>query len=605
MYCIKKITDDLDWVGANDRRLAMFEGVYSVPEGVSYNSYLLHDEKTVLFDTVDRAVGKIFFENIAKSLDGKKLDYVVIHHMEPDHSATLAELLLRYPNVTIVCSQKIKVLINQFFGTDLTDKYLIVNEGSILKTGIHELTFVNAPMVHWPEVLMSYDSYSKILFSADAFGCFGALNGAIFADEVDFYGDYIDEARRYYTNIVGKYGQQVQAVLKKASTLDIRMICPLHGFVHRKNLNLFIDKYDKWSSYTPEVKGVMIAYASVYGDTENIAEILASKIVERGVTVKMFDVSVAHSSEIVSEAFKYSHLVFASTTYNMGVFITMDECLRDIAAHNLQNRTIAFIENGSWAPVSGKLMKEIIAPVPNNTIIENVITVKSAPKESQINDIELLADTISSTIITEFVPKNQLFNATYGLYVLTAKDGDKDNGCIINTLMQITDNPLRIMVSVNKNNYTHDIIMRTGEFNVSVLNKETPFSVFERFGFVSGKTVNKFEGCQCAEVRSTNSIRYLPDYTNGYISGKVVTTLDCGTHTIFLADVTEKVNLNGTESLTYSYYQDNIKPKTAKKNDGKKRWVCKVCGYVYDGEELPKDFECPLCHHGTDDFELI
>ncbi len=398
MYCTRNVKEDLVWVGADDRRLAMFEGVYSVPDGVSYNSYLLLDEKTVLFDTVDSAVEKVFFQNVEHALCGRKLDYLVVHHMEPDHSATIGGILMRYPDVTVVCNKKVETMIHQFFGADLAMNVLSVGEGDMLETGAHSLTFLMAPMVHWPEVMMTYDTKEKILFSADAFGTFGALNGALFADEVDFFGDYLNEARRYYTNIVGKYGPQVQAVLKKASAVEIDMICPLHGFVWREDLGAYIEKYQKWSLYEPEVTGVMIAYASVYGNTENAANILACRLRDRGVKTKIFDVSVTHSSEIVAAAFEYSHLVFASTTYNAGIFISMDEVLRDLVSHNIQNRTVALIENGSWAPMSGKQMRELLGGLKNMTILEGGLTVKSSLAKEQLEDIDRLADAIAGTM---------------------------------------------------------------------------------------------------------------------------------------------------------------------------------------------------------------
>ena len=323
MYCTKNIASDLVWVGANDRRLAMFEGVYSVPAGVSYNSYLLTDEKTVLFDTVDKAVGRIFFENLEHGLGGRTLDYLIVHHMEPDHSATLSELLLRHPETTVVCNDKTAVMIAQFFGSGAAGRMQLVKEGDTLSTGAHELTFYMAPMIHWPEVMMTYDKTAHTLFTADAFGVFGALNGAIFADEVDFERDYLKEARRYYTNIVGKYGMQVQNLFRKIADLDIRMLCPLHGFVWRRDIEYFFKKYNLWSTYTPEEKGVMIAYASVYGNTENTAEIISSRLREKGIRTVMYDVSVTPASEIVSAAFKWSHLIFASTTYNAGIFVSM------------------------------------------------------------------------------------------------------------------------------------------------------------------------------------------------------------------------------------------------------------------------------------------
>ena len=398
MYCVKKVTEDLTWVGANDRRLSMFEGVYSVPNGVSYNSYLLLDEKTVLFDTVDKSVSEQFMENVEHVLSGRRLDYVVIQHMEPDHSATLAELLRRHPETTVVCNKMIADMIKQFFNLDITPRALIVKEGDTLSTGRHNLTFIAAPMVHWPEVMVTYDTVDKILFSADAFGTFGALNGAIFADEVDFDRDYLKEARRYYTNIVGKYGVQVQNLFKKIAGLDIQMLCPLHGFVWRRDLGYILEKYNLWSTYTPEDKGVMIAYASIYGNTENAAEILASKLRERGVRTAMYDVSVTPASDIIAECFRWSHLVFASATYNGGIFVTMDELLRDIAAHNLQKRTVAFMENGTWAPVSARQMAAILAPLKNMTVLEQSVTIRSSLTEGQLAEIEALADVLAEGI---------------------------------------------------------------------------------------------------------------------------------------------------------------------------------------------------------------
>lgn len=398
MYCTKNIASDLVWVGANDRRLAMFEGVYSVPAGVSYNSYLLTDEKTVLFDTVDKAVGRIFFENLEHGLGGRTLDYLIVHHMEPDHSATLSELLLRHPETTVVCNDKTAVMIAQFFGSGAAGRMQLVKEGDTLSTGAHELTFYMAPMIHWPEVMMTYDKTAHTLFTADAFGVFGALNGAIFADEVDFDRDYLKEARRYYTNIVGKYGMQVQNLFRKIADLDIRMLCPLHGFVWRRDIGYFFKKYNLWSTYTPEEKGVMIAYASIYGNTENAAEILSSKLRERGVRTVMYDVSVTPASEIIAECFRWSHLVFASSTYNGGVFVTMDELLRDIAAHNLQKRTVAFMENGTWAPVSARQMTAIFAPLKNMTVLEQSISIRSSLTEGQLAEIEALADVLAKDI---------------------------------------------------------------------------------------------------------------------------------------------------------------------------------------------------------------
>lgn len=394
MYCYRKVTDDLYWIGGNDRRLALFEGVYQIPRGVSYNSYLLMDEKTVLLDTVDKAVKGVFFENIEKVLDGRKLDYLVVHHMEPDHSEAIWEVVMRYPEVKIVCNAKIAQMMKQFFSFDVDARVVLVKEGDTFPTGKHNLVFVSAPMVHWPEVMVSYDTTDKILFSADAFGTFGALNGALFADEVDFPRDYLDEARRYYTNIVGKYGVQVQALLKKAATLDIQMICPLHGFVWRKDIGWYLDKYMHWSSYTPEEQGVVIAYASIYGNTANAADVLACKLRERGVRTEVFDVSVTPASEIIAAAFKYSHLVFAAPTYNSGVFVTMEALLMDLAEHNIQNRTVAFMENGTWAATSARQMGAMLEKCKNLTVLEQKVTIKSSLKEQQMAEIEALADAL-------------------------------------------------------------------------------------------------------------------------------------------------------------------------------------------------------------------
>ena len=616
MHCVRKITDDYTWVGANDRRLAMFEGVYSVPYGVSYNSYLLNDEKTVLFDTVDKAVRQRLIENIKFSLGNRSLDYIIVQHVEPDHSVVIQELTLLYPELKIVCSEKTLGFLEQFFDFDVRSRAHIVKENDTLTTGAHELRFIMAPMVHWPEVMITYDSKDKILFSADAFGCFGALNGALFADEVNFAKDYMDETRRYYANIVGKYGPQVSSVLNKTSSLAIEMICPLHGFVWRKDINDIRSNYMLWSSYTPEEYGVLIAYASVYGNTENAAEILACKLRDQGLKTVMYDVSVTAASEIVSAAFKWSHMVLASTTYNAGIFVAMEAFLNDLTTHNIQNRTVAIIENGSWAATSGALIREKLEKCKNITILDANVSLKSSLKASQLTDIDALAEQIISSMpnaaartaedaapgTANNIDPNTMFKLSYGLFVLTAKDGDKDNGCIINTTLQITSSPIRISIAVNKANYTHDMIMKTGAFNVSILSESVPFSVFEQFGFKSGKDTDKFEGCAYNE-RTENGIRYIPENTNGVISAKVSESFDYGTHTLFIADVTQSITLSGEKSVTYQYYFDNIKPKPQLPKNDIKGYTCKICGYIYEGEPLPEDFICPLCKHGAVDFE--
>lgn len=613
MYNYRKIQDDLYWVGANDRRLAMFEGVYSVPDGVSYNAYVLLDEKTALFDTVDKAVAKTFFENLAAVLGDRKLDYVFVHHMEPDHSALLSDLVLRYPEVKVVCNAATKKMIEQFFDFDVDSRWVEAKEGEVFSTGRHNFCFVKAPMVHWPEVMVSFDTTDGILFSADAFGTFGALNGALFADEVDFERDYLDEARRYYTNIVGKYGTQVTALLTKAAMLDIKMVCPLHGFVWRKDIGFFIDKYLHWASYTPEENGVLIAYASVYGNTENAAEILAVKLREKGIKTRIFDVSVTPASDIISAAFRYSHLVFASTTYNAGIFVCMEALLSDLVAHNIQNRTVALMENGSWAPTSGNLMRKMLSGCKNLTILDTTVSIRSSLKENQLAQLDAMADAIAATMPVPAaapaeapagtVDNSAFFKISYGLFVLTAREGEKDNGCIINTAAQLTDSPKRIQIAVNKQNYTHDMIVRTGVFNVSVLTEGAQMKAFENFGFQSGRDADKFAGIP--EARTANGVRFVEEAVNAVISGKVVDSYDWGTHTLFVAEVTEAKVLNNDPSVTYQYYFDHIKPKPAPAAEKKTGWVCKICGYVHEDENLPADFICPLCKHGAEDFEKL
>ena len=399
MYCIKKIIDDLFWVGGSDRRLALFENAYPIPRGIAYNSYVLLDEKTVLFDTVDRAISGQFIENVEAVLGGRNLDYIFVNHMEPDHCATLGEMVRRYPDVKVVCNAKTVPIINQFYEFGVDDRAVIVKEGETFSTGKHNFTFYMAPMVHWPEVMVTYDVTDKILFSADAFGTFGAMNGNIFADELNFEREWLDDSRRYYSNIVGKYGVNTQALLKKVADLDIQLLCPLHGPVWRSNICWYMDKYYTWSSYEPEEQAVMIAYGSIYGNTENAANILACRLAERGIrNIVMYDVSVTHPSYIISEAFRCSHLVFASATYNAGIFSNMEHLLMDMKAHNVQNRTVALIENGSWGVMAAKKMTEIISGMKNMTILDQTITVKSSLKEDQLSEIAALANTIADSI---------------------------------------------------------------------------------------------------------------------------------------------------------------------------------------------------------------
>ena len=601
MHCTRKIHDDLIWVGADDRRLACFEGVYGVPDGVSYNSYLLLDEKTVLFDTVDKAVYEVFFENVAHALGGRKLDYLLISHMEPDHAATIESLILRYPEVRILCNAKVKTMLAQFFLTDYSDRIDLVKEGDVFSTGKHELTFVMAPMVHWPEVMM---------------------NGRLFNDEADFFVENINEARRYYTNIVGKYGPQVQAVLKKAAALEIATVCPLHGFVWRSHFGDFLEKYMLWSSYTPEEKSVMLAYASVYGHTENAANILAAKLVERGVRVRMYDTSVTPASYIVSDAFRCSHLVFAATTYNAGVFVTMENLLHDLAAHNLQKRKVAIIENGSWAPMSGKVMRELIAPMKNIEFLGDNVTLKSALAEGQDAALDALADVIAEEInpkpvITEAAPvepapaavldvDNGVFHKfSYGVEVLTTRVDGKDYGCIINTAGQVASgDPKKITISCIKKNNTCDMVGKAGKFNISIVTEDAPYALFQRFGFQSGRDVDKFADVSWTE-RTANGIRYVPEYTNAVLSCEVIGMEDLDTQILYIANVVEAKVLSKAPSCTYAYYHAHIKPKKNPAPEQKECWVCRVCGYVYEGADMPDDFVCPLCKHGKEDFEHV
>ena len=400
MQCFRKVTEDLYWVGGNDRQIELFENIFPLAKGVSYNSYLLLDEQTVLFDTADYAIGKQFIENVMSVLNGRNLDYIVVNHMEPDHCSLIGELLLHYPDVKIIGNAKTFPMIEQFFSFDLTGKTLTVKEGDTFCSGKHTFRFIMSPMVHWPEAMMTYDEKDKVLFSADAFGTFNALNGNLFNDELDFNREWLDEARRYYTNIVGKYGPQVQNVLKKASSLDIQMICPLHGPVWRSNLNFIIEKYNLWSRYEPEEKGVMIAYASMYGNTENMAEILAVMLAEAGVkNIHMHNISKTHVSELISDSFKYSHIVLPSPTYNNGIYPLMDNYLEDMKALSLQNRTIAVLGNGSWAPQATKLISAKIKEMKNMRLLEASVTIKSSLKEAQLEELNSLSRQIAEEVL--------------------------------------------------------------------------------------------------------------------------------------------------------------------------------------------------------------
>ena len=619
MYYTRNVTEDLVWVGADDRRLACFEGVYGVPDGVSYNSYLLLDEKTVLFDTVDKAVFQVYFENVRHTLAGRALDYLVISHMEPDHAYIIEALLNLYPETKVICNAAIQKMLGQFFDTDFSDRIHLVAEGDTFTSGRHTFTFVNAPMVHWPEVMMTYDLTAKMLFSADAFGTFGALNGRLFADEGDFFTDSIAEARRYYTNIVGKYGAQVQRVLNKAAGLELNYVCPLHGPVWRAHFGDFLGKYLQWSSYTPEEKSVCLAYASVYGHTENAANILAGKLVERGVKVRMFDTSVTPSSYIISEAFRCSHLVFAATTYNAGVFVTMENLINDLVAHNLCNRKIAILENGSWAPTSGSLMKASLSKLKGTEFIGETVTLKSSLKEDQLAGLDALADAIASDIVPKVnaapaapageklpVDDGAFRMMSYGVEVLTTRVNGKDYGCIINTACQVAStDPRKITISVIKKNNTCDMVAKAGRFNISILTEEAPYAVFEHFGFQSGRDVDKFAPDTPDDPRMNNGIRYIPEFTNAVLACEVIDVRDLGTQMLYIANVVEAKVLSKAAPCTYAYYHAHIKPKKNPAEEQKEGYICRVCGYFHEGPELPDDFICPLCKHGKEEFEHV
>ena len=552
------ITNDILYVGVNDHLVDLFEGQYDVPNGMAYNSYLICDDKVAVMDSVDAHFTDEWITKIAAALGERTPDYFVVQHMEPDHSGSVAAFAQAYPGTTIVASAQAFNMMKAYFGTDSSDRRVVVKEGDTLPLGRHTLHFVTAPMVHWPEVIMTYDDADKVLFSADAFGKFGAL---------DVEEPWLPEARRYFIGIVGKYGVQVQAVLKKAAGLEIEMICPLHGPVWRKDIAWFLDKYIHWATYTPADDAVVIAYASVYGGTENAANVLAAKMSDLGVrNVQMYDVSVTHPSYILSECFRASHLVFISTTYNAGMFVTMENLVHDIVHHNLQNRTIALMENGSWAPTAAGLLRAEFQKLKYCTILDETVTIKSTLKESHLADVETMAqaifDSMPKPVPAEHkadapVEKNAFFSFSYGLFVLTARDGKKDNGCIINTAAQLTDTPKRISIAVNKANFTHDMIRKTGVFNLSMLSTDAPFGLFQHYGFQSGRDVDKFADVK-GMARATNGVYYLPYSTNAFVSGKVTQEIDLGTHTLFIADVTEARVLSNAPSMTYSFYFANV-----------------------------------------------
>ena len=593
------VTETIKYVGVNDHQVDLFEGQYVVPNGMSYNSYVIDDDKIAVMDTVDIHFTHEWLDNLANVLNGRKPDYLIIQHMEPDHSANIENFLKTYPHTTVVATAKAFAMMDCFFSLDPEVKRLVAENGSTLSLGSHELTFVFAPMVHWPEVMMTYDSTDKVLFSADGFGKFGAL---------DVEEDWDDEARRYYIGIVGKYGAQVQAVLKKAAGLDIQTICPLHGPVLKEDLGHYVGKYDVWSSYTVESEGIVIAYTSVYGNTKKAVEMLAELLRAKGCPkVIVHDLARCDMSQAVADAFRYGKLVLATTTYNAEIFPFMKQFIDHLTERNYQKRTIGLIENGSWAPLAAKIMKGMFEKSKDITWLNTTVKIKSAVSAENKDQLQAMADELCQEYIAqspEAANKNDLtalFRIGYGLYVVTSNDGKKDNGLIVNTVTQLTDTPNRVAVNINKANYSHHIIKQTGILNVNCLSVDAPFSVFERFGFQSGRTVDKFEGI--TPVRSDNGLVILPKYINAAISLKVEQYVDLDTHGMFICSVTEARVMNDKETMTYTYYQNNVKPKPD--TEGKKGFVCKICGYIYEGDVLPDDFICPLCKHGVADFEPI
>jgi len=593
------ITKDIKYIGVNDHDIDLFEGQYIVPNGMSYNSYAIIDDKIAILDTVDARFTHEWLDNIQNILGDRKPDYLIVQHMEPDHSANIYNFVKTYPDAKIVSSAKGFTMMKNFFNYDFSDKKIVVGEMDTLSLGKHNLVFVTAPMVHWPEVIVTYDSTDKVLFSADGFGKFGAL---------DVEEDWACEARRYYIGIVGKYGMQVQNLLKKASTLDIQIICPLHGPVLKENLHYYLNLYNIWSSYAVETEGIVIAYTSVYGNTKKAALILSEKLKEKGCPkVVVNDLARCDMAEAVEDAFRYSKIVFATTTYNAEIFPFMREFINHLVERNFSNRTVAFIENGSWAPMATKVMKGMLEKCKNLTYTDNTVKIMSALNEESTEALENLANELCE----EYLAKqdktankndlNALSNIGYGLYVVTSNDGKKDNGLIVNTVTQVTNTPNKIAVTINKDNYSYHIINHTKKMNVNCLSIDTPFSVFETFGFRSGRNVDKFKDIEV--LRSDNGLVFLPRYINSFMSLKVEKVIDLETHGMFICEITEARVITHSESMSYNYYYENVKPKP--ETFEKKGFVCKVCGYIYEGEELPEDIICPLCKHGAADFEKI
>ncbi len=593
------ITNDIKYIGVNDHNIDLFEGQYDVPNGMAYNSYVILDEKIAVMDTVDVNFTHEWIDNLQNAIGSSKPDYLIVQHMEPDHSANIVNFLKAYPDTTIVSSEKSFRMMKNFFGNEFENNRMVIKEGDMLSLGKHNLLFIAAPMVHWPEVIVTYDMTDKVLFSADGFGKFGAL---------DIEEDWACEARRYYFGIVGKYGVQVQNLLKKATGLNIQVICPLHGPVLKENLSYYINLYNIWSSYQPEQEGIMIAYTSIYGNTKKAVMVLADKLRSYGCPkVVVNDLARCDMAEAVEDAFRYSKLVLATTTYNSEIFPFMREFINNLTEKGYKNRTVGFIENGSWAPLAAKVMKGMLEKSKNLVYTDTTVSILSALNDDSKARIDSLAKELCKDYLAQSndtADKNDmtaLFKIGYGLYVVTSNDGKKDNGLIVNTVTQVTNTPNRIAVTINKDNYSHHVIKHTGKMNINCLTVDAPFSVFEKFGFVSGRNTDKFKGDEV--LRSDNGLIFLPRYINSFMSLKVEQYVDLDTHGMFICSVTEARVLSDRETMTYNYYQANVKPKP--QTEGKKGYVCKICGYIHEGDTLPDDFICPLCKHPASDFEAI
>ncbi len=611
------ITDDIRAIGVDDHAIDLFEGQFAVPQGMSYNSYVVLDEKVAVLDTVDARFGQEWLDRLQAALAGRRPDYLVVQHMEPDHSANVAAFMDLFPEATVVASAKAFAMMGSFFGRQWESRRRVVEEGDTLELGRHVLAFLGAPMVHWPEVVVTYDTTDKVLFSADAFGTFGA-------QDVAAAGGWAEEARRYYFGIVGKYGAPVRKLLEKAAGVELRTVCPLHGPVlEGAALRQALELYGKWAAYEPESAGALVAYTSVYGHTKAVAELLADRLRAKGCPeVVVRDLARCDVHEAIAQAFRLGTLALATTTYNGDVFPAMRGFVEGLAERGFRDRAVGLVENGSWAPMAAKAMAGLLEKSVGLRMAGTVVHVRSALSAESRRELEALADELCAGFGAEAARASDpaaLFRIGYGLYVATVRGADgRDGGCILNTVCQVTNAPNRVAVAINKLNYTHHVVQATGRLNLCCLSEAAPFDVFRRFGFQTGRTADKF--AEGAPARAGNGLAVLPEgISNAFLSLKVESEVDLGTHGMFVCSVEESQVLSPVPTMTYAFYQANVKPKpapaaapaaeaSASAAPGakrKRRWVCKICGYVYEGEELPPDFVCPLCKHGAEDFELV